>query len=220
MAPQSTELVVVVVAHADDETLGCGGTLARWAAAGVSIQVVVLSDGYITTRPSAGVQDNLSAATAACQTLGLTLPPISLGLPDQRFDTLALADIVNALNATGLSPCWVLTHDSTDLNRDHRLTLEAVQVWTRPRHGRRIHLLTIESPLAASFHHTPFQPNYYVDITATFAAKLAAFQHYQHEVRTGLDPCSEEGLRRLARYRGLEAQYDLAEAFRLLRYFA
>jgi hypothetical protein len=80
--------------------------------------------------------------------------------------------------------------------------------------------LSCESPLAAAFHHTAFVPNYYVDITETFATKLAAFQHYHHEVRPGLDPCSEQGLRRLAQYRGLEAQYDLAEAFRLLRYFA
>lgn len=39
------ERVVVLAPHMDDETIGCGGTLARHARAGASVRVVFLTDG-------------------------------------------------------------------------------------------------------------------------------------------------------------------------------
>jgi len=35
--------VLAVVAHSDDETIGAGGTLARWAAEGAACTVLVLT---------------------------------------------------------------------------------------------------------------------------------------------------------------------------------
>ena len=32
--------ILVIVAHQDDETIGCGGTLAKWSSEGANIKVV------------------------------------------------------------------------------------------------------------------------------------------------------------------------------------
>ena len=39
------ENVLVVAAHPDDEVLGCGGTIARLAQAGVKVDVLLIADG-------------------------------------------------------------------------------------------------------------------------------------------------------------------------------
>ena len=63
---------LVLVAHADDESLGCGGTIPRLCRAGWRVDVVILSDGIIRTRDR--VQDNRGDAAAACAVLGLPRP--------------------------------------------------------------------------------------------------------------------------------------------------
>ena len=47
--------VLVVAAHADDEVLGCGGSLARHVAEGDRVHVVYLADG-VTARGDGDTQ--------------------------------------------------------------------------------------------------------------------------------------------------------------------
>ena len=42
---------------------------------------------------------------------------------------------------------------------------------------------------------------------------------YQNEIRVFPDPYSSEGLRTLAKYRGMEAGYQAAEGFEVIRMF-
>ncbi len=52
--------VLVIAAHPDDEALGCGGTIARLAAEGAAVSVLILATG-LTSRagfePAMGVLD-------------------------------------------------------------------------------------------------------------------------------------------------------------------
>jgi LmbE family N-acetylglucosaminyl deacetylase len=66
---------LVLVAHADDETLGAGGLIQRLVKRGESVSVVILSDGVIRAR--GGVQDNRADAIAACKRLGVGPPCFS-----------------------------------------------------------------------------------------------------------------------------------------------
>lgn len=61
-------------------------------------------------------------------------------LPDNRFDTVALLDVVKAVEALAerLQPSVVYTHHGGDCNADHRRTFEAVLAATRPVPGHPV----------------------------------------------------------------------------------
>lgn len=206
---------LVLVAHADDETLGAGGTLAKLAAAGWIVDVVILSDGIVTVRGHN--QDNRADCTRACGLLGLQ-PPQFLGFPDQYFDREPIADLANAVSALQLAPNLIISHVDSDLNRDHRIVAEVARIVGRPK-DRPIALLGCEIPGTTAWNGQIFAANYFVDIDATIDRKIAAFKAYGNEIRGPSHPWSEEGLRILARYHGLQSGVEYAEAFHVIRGF-
>ena len=62
-------LALVLVAHADDETLGVGGTIFKLIEKGWIVNVVALSDGRLTVRGKK--QDNRKSFSNACKFLGV-----------------------------------------------------------------------------------------------------------------------------------------------------
>jgi N-acetylglucosamine malate deacetylase 1 len=122
--------VLVVAPHPDDETIGCGGTIARLAAAGAKVDVVVVTDGEATIG-SAGAPEVVAArrrqeVNAACALLGAQ-PPTHLGLPDGRVSSAVsrLAEgLQRALERTDpqlLLVPWVL-----EAHPDHRAVTAAL----------------------------------------------------------------------------------------------
>ena len=65
--------------------------------------------------------------------------------------------------------------------------------------------------------NVPFMPNHYVDIGSVIDRKILALQAYKSEICEYPHPRSEEGIRILAQYRGLESGFRYAEAFQLIR---
>ncbi|HNX49356.1 MAG TPA: PIG-L family deacetylase, partial [Thermoanaerobaculaceae bacterium] len=91
--------VLAVGAHPDDIELGCGGLLARLAAAGKVVGVVDLTAGELGTRGD--VAGRRGEAEAAAQALGVAWR-VCLGLPDGGLRAEAgeqLAAVVRALRA-------------------------------------------------------------------------------------------------------------------------
>lgn len=207
--------ILFLYAHADDESLGAGGTIPKWLARGHGIQLLTLSDGLLAKRERGG--DNRAAYTAACQSLGLEDFRL-MGYPDQAFETVPIADLVNAVAAVAKPFDLLVTHDPEDLNRDHRIVAEVGKVLARPR-GKQLGLLFSEIPCSGTWNGRPFAPNFYVDIGGQMEEKLDAFGKYAGEVREESDPFSIEGLKILARQRGLESGCRFAEGFRVGRLF-
>jgi LmbE family N-acetylglucosaminyl deacetylase len=133
--------VLVIAAHPDDEVLGCGGTIARWARAGRSVRIAILGEG-ITARGDADAHadDAMTRLHADARAVGemLGAEGVTLcGLPDNRFDTLALLDVVRQVEAlvAQYTPETIYTHHGGDLNIDHAVTHRAVLTATRPMAG-------------------------------------------------------------------------------------
>ncbi|HZU58203.1 MAG TPA: PIG-L deacetylase family protein [Actinocrinis sp.] len=218
--------VLAIMAHPDDETLGCGATLARLARTR-DVHILILGDG-ITARieacgESAALADLYEDAERARDTLGaasLTLEK----LPDLRFDTVPMLEIVWRVEAVlrRLRPDTVYTHHAGDLNRDHRITAEAVLAATRPTGDAIVgDVYACETPSATEWAFdrlaVPFRPNVFVDATDTIEKKVEAMECYRSERRPAPHPRSAEALRALARYRGSTAGFQYAEAFELVR---
>ena len=203
---------LVLVAHADDETLGAGGTIAKIVQAGWRVTVVVISDGR---RFGGGGKENRSSAEAACELLGVQELHF-IGVPDQQFDTVSMATLADSVVQLNLTPDLIFTNSEADLNLDHRITCDVAKIIGRPR-LKPVSILSCEVPATSFWNGKPFMANYYVDITDHIDTKVEAFNLYVHEVQPFPSPWCEEGLRLLAQYHGLQCGMPYAEAFTVIR---
>ena len=222
--------ILVVAAHPDDEVLGCGATIASGAAAGDAVHIAILGEG-ISSRFGRRREARTGAlrklrhdARSAAATLGAASVAFA-GLPDNRFDQVALLDVVKIVEAwiDAYRPDAIYTHHPGDLNIDHGIAFRAVLTASRP--GASAHLVpdlyAFEVPSSTDWAFQriapAFRPNVFVDISAGIDRKLAAMQCYSSETRRSPHPRSPEMLRATAARWGAAAGIQLAEAFELVR---
>ena len=219
---------LVVAAHPDDETLGAGGVTARWSGEGREVHWLILGEG-VTSRSAERASVDPAALSglrrecaAAAEILGAA-EVTHAGLPDNRFDSVDLLEVVRIVEETvaRTGADLVLTHHPGDVNVDHRITHDAVLAATRPTPGHSVRtLLTFEVPSSSEWSfgsRAPFAPDVFVDISDTVEAKTQALRAYASEVRESPHPRSPEAVLALARHRGATAGVDVAEAFQLVR---
>lgn len=226
-----TQSILILAAHPDDEVLGCGGTIAKFADEGVIVHVAFLADGVFSrageqTAQQLELVSRRVAAQKACEILGVK--SVSFGdFPDNRMDTISLLDITQAAEIliAKHQPEMVFTHHAGDVNIDHRRLHEAVVTACRPQYGHPVKtLLCFEVPSSTEWQlpgsAPAFTPNWFVDISATLVRKLAALEAYADELRAWPHPRSRQGVEHLAHWRGATVGVDAAEAFILGRQLA
>ena len=204
------EKVLVVAAHPDDEVLGCGGTIAKLTHDGVPVRVLLLC------KSGRGGFEN---AFKAAKILGVRV--LFEDFPGNKFDTVPLLSIVNAISvvADEFEPSIVFTHSKADLTVDHKVCCEAVVAAVRPfglHAGTSIFCFETVSSTEWNSLKT-FKPNHYEDITGFWDKKLKALKAYESEMRPFPHPRSYEGLKALAKFRGMNVGFEAAEAFEIAR---
>jgi LmbE family N-acetylglucosaminyl deacetylase len=220
--------VLVVAAHPDDEALGCGGTIARWAEEGVAVHLAFIADGIGARNDhSAAEQEALQSRRAAAESAASILGATSVhfdDLPDNQLDSVPLLEVTQRVEALieAHQPDTVVTHHAGDLNIDHRRVHQAVMTACRPQRGHPVRtILCFEVASSTEWQPPgsgePFIPNWFEDISATLPRKLAALDAYAAEMRDWPHPRSREGVEHLARWRGATVGCDAAEAFMLAR---
>lgn len=226
-----SESVLVIAAHADDEVLGCGGTIAKLSDQGAKVHVAFLADGVYSRSGASDVQfEELkvrhAAAEKACSILGVSSVSFR-DYADNRMDTVALLDITKTVEELIARHCpdTILTHHMGDLNIDHRLTHQAVVTACRPQLGHPVKtILCFEVPSSTEWQlpgsALAFTPNWFVDITDTLERKLVALNAYANELRDWPHPRSKKGVEALATWRGATVGVNAAEAFMLGRQLA
>ena len=169
--------VLAVGAHPDDVELGCGGLLARLAAAGRVVGVIDLTAGELGTRGD--VTRRQGEAEAAAGALGVTWRAC-LGLPDGGLKSEAdgqLAAVVEVLRVA--RPGTVLLPDAGDPHPDHQaaaLLVARACTWAGVRSWRP-DLGSPHKPRLLLAYPGPrqlLQPALAIDITAHHEAKRAA----------------------------------------------
>ena len=221
--------VLVISAHPDDEVLGCGGTITRLAKEGEKVYLAILGEGVTSRYEHREEADSLLVdgikhrCTEAAKVLGAE-DPFLFGLPDNRFDTIPLLDIVKKIEklVADLSPIIIYTHHEGDLNIDHSITYRAVLTATRPIQGssvRDIYTFEVPSSTDWAFHQSGqiFQPNVFMDITKTLETKVQALSVYESEMRAFPHPRSPEAIQANAMRWGSVVGCQAAEAFALVR---
>lgn len=219
-----TNKVLIIVAHSDDEALGCGGTIAKHTSQNDEVYAVFLADG-VSSRPKsqiAEIEQRAKAAEKAAQLLGIK-QSFTLGFPDNRMDSVPLLDIVQKIEAIieHLQPNIIYTHHHGDLNIDHRVTHQAVLTACRPQPGFCVQKIYSFEVLSSTEwqdpQFAPFTPNVFVDISQQIQAKQQALEAYQIEMRPAPHSRSIENSLRQAALRGASIGVEYAEAFMLIR---
>lgn len=217
--------IMVVAAHPDDEVLGCGGTIARHVDKGDQVHIVFMADG-VTSRQALTEHDlskRNKAAHESCKILG-THSPKFLGFPDNKMDTVALLDVVQALEKEidKIQPSVIYTHHAEDLNVDHRITHQAVLTAGRPQPESYINEIYSFEVLSSTEWVSPsakniFIPNCFVDISKVIERKIKALNAYVDEMRDFPHTRSVDTVQLLAKYRGSTVGIRCAESFKIER---
>lgn len=224
--------VMLIVAHPDDELLGCGATFNRLVNEfNSNVKVLILGEG-ITSRADTRDADqwdselkihrnNIREAQKAIGYQSMSI----YDFPDNRFDSIALLDIIKVIEKEKreFKPDAIFTHHGGDLNIDHQRVFEAVITACRPmQHESTNTIITFETPSGtewrASSDPRHFIPNLFVKVDAkNVEAKIKGMESYEFEKRSFPHPRSPEALRIQAKRWGISIGSEFAEAFCIIR---
>jgi LmbE family N-acetylglucosaminyl deacetylase len=219
----SDERILAVVAHPDDAEILCAGTLARALEDGAAIGIAVLCKGD-RGQPEDPIPEladvRREEMTVAAKLLGaqLFLGDVSDGtLTDEVPVRLELTEIFRKFEST-----LVLAHDPADYHPDHQAASKIAQAasWYCASRGHETPSPPIPGPPALWFMDTVemlgFDPGFYIDVTAHMDLKLAMLGSHQSQLLRGDDlPPLALTMELQARTRGMQADVDHAEAFRI-----
>ena len=215
--------VLVVAPHPDDETLGVGGTIAKYSAQGDEVFVLMVSGHLPPIYSRKAYEETVSEAYSAFSVLGvkksefLEIPATMIGDQPIHEVNTRISKVVNDFN-----PHIVLC-PYPDRHIDHRLVFESVMVATRPIGvGRDIEIVAAYETLSETHWNAPhiepnFTPNWVVDISDYISEKLNALECYKSQISEFPGPRSIEAVEALAKFRGTQAGFGYGEGFHIVR---
>jgi LmbE family N-acetylglucosaminyl deacetylase len=217
---------LVIAPHPDDEVLGAGGTMARLAAAGNEVFVVVVTKGMppafsaeSTSRTRAEAAQ-AHAHLAVRETFWLDHPAAQLAETSHSALNASIRTLV--LN---LAPTTLLVPFLGDIHMDHQLVFLSSLVAARPHQADYPRTILCYETLSetnwnAPYLTPPFVPNVFIGIEDHLARKLEAMAMFASQVRQAPHERSIEALRALATLRGATVHKMAAEGFVLVRHVA
>ena len=189
-------------AHPDDVEVGAGGLVAKLAAAGASVTIVVASipNRYAIRK---------AEAEAGARHLGATLV-LPAGDAETRVEDTPMHALVARFEreVAAVEPDLVIVHGAHDLHWDHGLVHRAVLAALR-RARCDVLAYATRLPTGAS----PPAATCVVDISSSIERKLAAIAEHVSQ----LPPGFAESRRELARTLGAPHRVPLAEVYEVLR---
>lgn len=222
-------VILVVAAHPDDEILGVGATIARRVAEGDEAFALILGEGQTSRWESRemAAREVVSAlhknSIESAKVIGFRDIHFE-NLPDNRFDRVALLDIVKLVEkyVERIRPDVIYTHHAYDLNIDHRITCEAVLTATRPIGDYSVsEIYEFETVSSTEWNfgnkEGAFYPNVFVDVSKFFEKKCEAMKKYKSELCEFPHPRSLKMLELIAKRWGGIVGKNYAEAFKLIR---
>ena len=219
------EVVLVIVAHSDDESISMAGTIVKHVSKGDKVCVVSMTDG-VSSRANSNIDEirhRKKSSYLASQELGFQWG-VCYDFKDNAMDSYPLIEIVKAVEEAKQTykPTLVYTHSGADLNVDHRVVSNAVLTAFRPQPNEKCKELRLFEVASATDYGNPaitgsFSPNLFLNISNEWSSKVRALEAYNAEMRDYPHSRSIEGIQNLAKLRGNQVGYELAEAFEVIR---
>jgi LmbE family N-acetylglucosaminyl deacetylase len=210
---------LVIAPHPDDEVLGVGGTIARFAREGHEIHVAIVTKGEPDLFPAYLIEQGREEAATCHELLGVKETHF-MDFPAARLDTVQ-HHLLNSAIATVISkvcPQLVFLPFGYDMHKDHRLVFESALVALRPMAASSVVDILCYETLSETNWNMPsgtqsFSPNVFVDISEFLETKLRAARAYASQMKTFPHERSIEAIACLAKLRGATIGKDAAESF-------
>ena len=198
--------ILVISPHCDDGELACGGTIARLIEEGAELFHATFSLAEKVGNENTKRKPEFIRAAAA-----LGIPKKNLifyEYPVRYFSQHAskIRDEMFLLNQK-LKPDIVFLPPLNDIHQDHQvITQEAIRIF---KYGS---ILSYET----SWNNYKFFPNFFVTLNSNqLGTKIKALKEYKSQA--GKTFMKAEFVKGLARFRGLQAGENFAEAFEVIK---
>jgi len=225
----SQQRLLVVSPHADDESFGCAGTIAKIKKLGGEVYILVMSVGdlkiYNANNDIVSGDTRTKEFEKVAEFLNIDGYDIAYTDTDThlRLDAVPQRDLINIIEKKSkvaldnIHPTMVAL-PAISYNQDHVATFKAGFTACRPHDPTvksfpRIVLSYDNQTLFWNTDYDKFHPNFYVDISEYLDAKLNALSLHKSQLRHSPHHCSIENMEYLARTRGHEISVSAAEAF-------
>lgn len=230
--------LLVISPHADDESYGCAGSIARIKALGGEVFVVLVSVGdlkHYADSPGDGNR-KFVPASVRLQEFDAVMKFLKVDDWDVLFtdaeshlamDMMPRKKLVNELESAGrlaidkIKPTMIMI-PAFSYNQDHEAVFRACVTATRPGIRSQKHFVPFvlsydNSSLFWSLERENFHPTFYIDVSEYLAVKIQALRMHASQVREALFHGSPENVELQTKVRGREISVEAAEGFMCLR---
>lgn len=211
--------VLVFAPHNDDEVLGVGGTIAKYADEGHEVYVCEVTSGKNKERRI----EIRNEALAAHKILGVT-DTIFLDLPTVGLSNISTKELNDPIQkiVDDIKPNIAFIPHKGDMHLDHKMVAESAMVALRPVSNPQLKAIYSYETLSETEWNIPsvdnlFIPNVWIDITNTISTKIEAMKCYQSQLYEFPYPRSLEAIKALSKLRGSTVCVNNAESFMLIR---
>ncbi len=217
---------IIIGPHADDELLGCGGTLLKRYDSGFEIGWLLMTS---ILKEEGWEDEKIKKRDAEIKIVQEALNIknrnfFKLNFPTTKLDEIHMYQIIEKISDVfnRFKPNEVFLPHPGDIHSDHRITFEAAQActkWFRYPSIKKIY--TYETLSETEFGIDPrlssFSPNTFIDISEKMDLKIKLIKIYNSEIKDHPFPRSIKSIKALSTLRGSQMGVESAEAFCLLK---
>ncbi len=215
--------ILIVAPHPDDEVLGCGGIMKKFADLGESVYVVVITRGTPKMYADEKITNIRNEALTSHTILGVKETKFfDFHAPELDITSNAAISMKLALmlKEWGISDLF-LPHRG-DIHHDHSMVFKAGLVAPRPVGHYSVkniycYQTLSETEWAPPFSDDAFIPNHFINVEKEMSFKLEAMQCFKSQIRPFPSTRSLETIDALAKFRGSTVGFKRAEAFMTIR---
>tara|TARA_B100001057_G_scaffold354877_1_gene356877 strand:+ start:11943 stop:12614 length:672 start_codon:yes stop_codon:yes gene_type:complete len=213
--------IVVVAPHPDDEVLGVGATISKFATLGAEIYILIVS-GHLPPMYDRKIFDiTKKEAEKAFEYLNVTKWEF-LEIPATTVHKMPVVELNGKISnfINNINPEWVFI-PFPDRHIDHRTIFDSSLVACRPNIEKAPKVLLAYETLSETHWNAPgiepgFLPDLFINTTDYMNQKQKALSCYVSQINNNnsrsLDACMA-----LARFRGSQNGCKYAEAFKVVR---
>lgn len=225
----ANQRLLVISPHADDESFGCAGTIAKIKKLGGEVFILVMSVGDL--KHYDGKEDVVAGSKRSEEFAKvaefLQIDDYDIFYTDAqshlRLDAIPLRDLIHVIESESkvsidkIRPTMVAL-PAISYNQDHVATFKAGFTACRPHDPNvksfpQIVLSYDNQTLFWNVEYDKFHPNLYVDISEYLDVKLKALSLHESQLRHSPHHCSIESMENLAKVRGNQISVEAAEAY-------